>query len=295
MPNRALVRFAWVTLACTVAVILWGAVVRATGSGAGCGESWPLCNGKLVFGTPPLAKIIELAHRSSTAIDGILIAVLALWSFRAYKKGHPARLGAALSAFFLITEALLGAALVKFGLVVSDTSPARGVVLSIHLANTLALLASLTLTAWWAGGHPRVRWDGRAWMSLAAVVALGITGALAALADTLFPAPSLEAGMAGDWAAGASWLVRLRALHPLLAVAAGGWLFYYAASRMRAARAEANVVLTLVILQLAAGAINLFLLAPLAMQAIHLLLADLLWIGLVTLCESPETERGGAR
>ena len=123
MPNRRFARFAWVTLAYTVAVVLWGTIVRATGSGAGCGESWPLCNGRLVFGTPALAKLIELAHRSSSGIDGILIAVMAIWAFRAFPKRHPASLGARISLLLLVVEALLGAALVKFGLVGQRSLP----------------------------------------------------------------------------------------------------------------------------------------------------------------------------
>jgi len=284
LANPKFARFAWITLAYTVAVVLWGAIVRATGSGAGCGESWPLCNGRLVFGTPALAKIIELTHRSSSGIDGILIVVMAIWAFRVFPKGHPARLGATISLPLLVVEALLGAALVKFGLVVNDPSPARAVVLSIHLANTLALLATITLTAWWGGGRPRRLLDARAWMSLVGVTVLGITGALSALADTLYPSASLEAGLLQDWNAGASWLVRLRALHPFLALAVAVWVVYYASARVVKARRPAIWVMTLFAAQLAAGAVNLALLTPLAMQVIHLLLADLLWIALVVLC-----------
>jgi heme a synthase len=286
MRNLKFARFAWLTLAYTVAVVLWGAIVRATGSGAGCGESWPLCNGRLVFGTPALAKLIELAHRSSSGIDGILIAGMAIWAFRAFPKPHPARLGATISLFLLVVEALLGAALVKFGLVVNDPSPTRAVVLSIHLANTLALIAAITLTAWWGGGRPRGPLDSRAWASLAGVVGVGITGALSALADTLYPSTSLEAGLLQDLNAGANWLVRLRALHPLLALLVGVWVAYYASSRVLNARRPAIWVMALVALQIAVGVVNLAMLAPLGMQVTHLLLADLLWISLVVLCQA---------
>jgi heme A synthase len=286
MGNSRFARFAWVTLAYTVAVVLWGAIVRATGSGAGCGETWPLCNGQLVFGTPALAKIIEFAHRASTGVDSVLVAVMAVWAFRAFKKGHPARFGAVLTIVFLIVEALLGAVLVKFGLVVNDASPARAVVLSIHLANTLALIAAATLTAWWGAGHPRASLDFRAWATLGGVVLLGITGALSALADTLYPASSLEAGLAQDWSAQASGLLRLRALHPLFALLMGLWLVYYASSRLVLARQPAIAAIALVCLQIAAGVMNVALLAPLWMQVTHLLLADLLWIAVVLLCES---------
>ena len=176
--QRRFSKFAWIVLGYTVALILEGAVVRATGSGAGCGNHWPLCNGQLVFGTPALATLIEFAHRSMTVIDTVLILWLLVWAFRAFPRHHAVRLAAALSTLFLITEALIGAALVKFGLVVNDASPARAAVLSLHLTNTLTLLACLTLTAWWAG-HPRILPAGRAawmaWGSLAAVAVLGIT------------------------------------------------------------------------------------------------------------------------
>jgi heme A synthase len=186
----------------------------------------------------------------------------------------------------LLVEALLGAALVKFGLVVKDASPARAVVLSIHLANTLALLAALALTAWWGGGRKRVSWSGRAWASLAGVAALGITGALSALADTLFPAPSLAAGLAQDWNSGANWLVHLRGLHPVLALAVGGWVVYFSFSRMGGARRLALATVGLVAAQIELGIMNLAALTPLWMQVAHLLAADLLWIALVLLCEA---------
>src|ERR1700691_3772435 len=115
--RRRFPKFAWIVLAYNVAVILEGAFVRATGSGAGCGNHWPLCNGQVVFGTPALATVIEFAHRSMTAIDTVLILWLLVWAFRAFPRRHAVRLGAALSALFLITEALVGAALVKVGLV----------------------------------------------------------------------------------------------------------------------------------------------------------------------------------
>jgi heme a synthase len=287
---RRFPKFAWIVLAYTVAVILEGAFVRATGSGAGCGNHWPLCSGQLVFGTPALATVIEFAHRSMTVVDTALILWLLVWAFRAFPKRHAVRLGAALSTLFLITEALVGAALVKFGLVVHDASPARAAVLSLHLTNTLTLLACLTLTAWWAG-HPRIRPAGRAawmaWASLAAVAALGITGALAALADTLYPVHSLAAGFAQDLSPDANFAVRLRAMHPFLAAAVALWLVYYAIGRAADARKPALAVIAIVAAQFLAGVLNLLLLAPIWMQLVHLLLADLLWIALVVLCANP--------
>jgi heme A synthase len=280
--------FAWFVLGYNVAVVLEGAFVRATGSGGGCGNHWPLCNGQVVFGTPALATVIEFAHRAMTVVDSALILCLLVWGFRAFPKHHSVRSGAAMSTLFLLSEALIGAALVKFGLVVNDASPARAAVLSLHLANTLTLLACLTVTAWWAT-HPRIRLSGQGWASVAVVAVLGITGALAALADTLYPVHSLAAGFAQDLSPDANFVVRLRAMHPFVAAAVGLWVMYYAALRAPGARRAAQTVIALVVAQLLAGALNLLLLTPIGMQLVHLLLADLLWIALVVLCASPDS------
>lgn len=289
-PQSNVARFAWIVLAFNVAVIVEGAFVRATGSGAGCGNHWPLCNGQVVFGTPAMATVIEFAHRSMTGIDTVMMLGLLAWTFRAFPQRHPVRLGATLSTLFLFTEALIGAALVKFGLVVNDASPARMAVLSLHLANTLMLLACLTLTAWWAGGHPRIRPTWMAWMSLVSMALLGITGVLAALSDTLYPVHSLTAGFAQDLNPDANIVVNLRVPHPIFAGAVGLWLIYYAISRASAAGRLAQGLIATVVAQLLVGALNVLLLAPVGMQLVHLLLADVLWIFLVALCWNSDFE-----
>ncbi|HTA46762.1 MAG TPA: COX15/CtaA family protein [Bryobacteraceae bacterium] len=284
--SRTFGRFAAFVLAWTALVALEGGLVRATGSGAGCGNNWPLCNGQVVFGTPALATIIEFAHRSLTGIDSALIVALVVWAFR-LPRGHGARLASTLSAVFLVTEALIGAALVKFGLVVNDASVARGVVLSIHLTNTLTLLACLTLALLWSFNGPPVRVPPKGWISLAAVLLLEMTGSLAALADTLYPVHSLSAGLAQDFQSGANFSVRLRAIHPFLAVAVGLWLIWYAKSRFRDTLNLSTIVMAAVVAQLFAGIFNLLLLVPVWTQMIHLLLAYAVWIALVALCWQP--------
>jgi heme A synthase len=283
----AFARYAWGVLAYNLAVIVWGAYVRATGSGAGCGNHWPLCNGEITPHSAGIATLIEFTHRASTGLDVPLIAILIYWAFRVFPRRHPARLAGALSGMFLVTEALIGAFLVK-GQHVARNADIYS--LSTHLVNTLTLLACLTLTAWWASGKPLVRVRGKAaWLaaiSLLAVMLLGITGAIAALGDTLFPAATLAAGMAHDFDPAASLVLRLRGLHPLLAAAVATWLSVYAVSSLRIARYAALRLVAMVWLQLAAGLVNLLMMAPVAMQLLHLLLADLLWISLVVLCAS---------
>jgi heme A synthase len=290
LHNVRFARFAWCVLAWNIAVVLWGALVRITGSGAGCGNHWPDCNGQF---TPnaTAATLIEYTHRAMTGLDSVLVLALVVWAFRAWPRRHPVRLGAALSGVFLVTEALIGAALVKLEHVARNASTGRGYSLSTHLINTLTLLACLALTAWWSTGRPAIRARGKAArsaaISLAVVMVLGVSGAIAALGDTLYPAQSLAAGLANDFDPAASILVRLRLLHPALAVCTAAWLLFYGVSsgrRVPGVRRAAWIMLGLLGAQVLAGATNLLLLAPGWMQLVHLLLADLLWISLVLLC-----------
>jgi heme A synthase len=282
-------RFAWFVLAYNVFVSLWGAFVRASGSGAGCGNHWPLCGGHLspVFAT--LATVIEFLHRATSGIDLVLVAAMAVWAFRAFPSAHPARFGAILSCVFLFTEAILGASLVLLEHVAKDPSAAHGYWLSVHLMNTLTLLGCLTLTAWWGMGRPPIRIDSKeartAALTLLAVMLLGVSGAVAALADTLFPATSLSAGLAQDFDPAANLFLRLRGLHPVFAAGVGVWLLAYAwgSRRVPAVRTFALAVLWLIGAQILAGALNLLLLAPIWLQMVHLLLAYLLWLALVLL------------
>lgn len=278
-------------LAFNLAVVLWGAFVRATGAGAGCGKHWPLCNGEMLPRSPSLNTVIEFTHRVTSGIDLVLVALLVFWAFRAFPPRHAVRLGAALSAVFLMTEALLGAALVLLEHVAKNQSSARAYSLSAHLVNTLTLLACLTLTAWWTAGKAPVPRGGRAaWMaacSLGTVMILGVSGAIAALGDTLFPSRSLAEGWIRDFDPAASIFVRLRVLHPAIAALAGAWLVYYAvatAGRRPLLRPRAWMLLAMVAGQITAGVANLLLSAPVWMQLVHLLLADALWISLVLLC-----------
>ena len=158
MNTKRFAQYSWGVLAYNLLVILWGAFVRATGSGAGCGAHWPLCNGEVVPHTGRLATAIEFSHRLSSGLALILIVGLVVWAFRLYPRGHLVRRGASVSAFFLLTEALLGAGLVLFEYVAANVSVARAYWMAGHLINTFLLLAALTLTAWWASGGQAARW-----------------------------------------------------------------------------------------------------------------------------------------
>jgi len=274
-------------LAYNMLVVLWGAFVRATGSGAGCGDRWPLCNGVMVPRAPRIETIIEFTHRATSGVALVSVAALCVWAFRLFPRGHRARTWAALSVVFLFAEALLGAGLVLFQYVEHNASAGRAAYLSAHLVNTQILLAMLTLTAWF-GSDPVTRaWRGAPKLVEAALpvaIVVAVSGAIAALGDTLFPAASVASGMRQEFSQTASALQRLRVVHPVLAVVGGAILLATAVTAMRSGRSRMGPILAaLVFLQLAAGVLNIALLAPVWMQILHLLLADLLWIALVVM------------
>ncbi len=291
---KRLAAYAWGVMAYNLAVVSWGAYVRATGAGAGCGSHWPTCQGAVIPRAPALETIIEYTHRLTSGLALITTVILVIWAFKAAPKGHPARRGAAFSLGFMLSEAAVGAGLVLFGLVAKDTSLARGWVMSVHLINTMMLLASLALTAWWASGNADLELAGQGGLrtlllaAVAGFLALGVSGAITALGDTLFPATSLEDGLRQDLSASAHLFLRLRMLHPFLAVAAG---LLVAAAAVGAAvkrpspatRKLSNSLVILFVFQLCAGMVNLMLLAPVWLQLVHLLLADLVWLALVLL------------
>ncbi len=269
-------RFAWATLGYTILVVLWGAYVRATGAGAGCGSHWPLCNGEVLPRAPRLETIIEFTHRVTSGVAGLAVAALFIWAWRAFPRGRRVRTAAALSLVFLIIEAMLGAGLVLFEYVARNASAGRAVYLSAHLINTQVLLALLAATAWFAARDGV--WQGipaTLWVAIPVALAVGVTGAIAALGDTLFPAASVAAGVRAELSGSAHAILRLRLLHPAAAVSGGAYLLWIAF------RERATLLGWLVAIQLAAGVINVLLLAPVWMQIAHLLLADLLWVALI--------------
>jgi heme A synthase len=293
--QRRFTQFAWAVLVYNIFVILWGAYVRASGSGAGCGRHWPLCNGQVIPRAEHVQTLVEFAHRITSGFSAILVVVMLVWALRIFPKGHLARLGAGLTMFFIVIESLLGAGLVLFQLVAHNSSAARAAAGGVHLVNTLLLVGAITLTAWWArgGGAIRLRGQGGVGLMLGiavlAVLALGATGAITALGDTLFPSESLRAGITQDLDPTAHFLVRLRAYHPILAIVTGVYLLVISQliSRRRPSegtRLGATLLLLLFLAQLGVGSMNLVLLAPIALQIIHLLLADLVWVALVLLC-----------
>ncbi len=295
LPSLALRRFAWGVLAYFIAVILWGAVTRATGAGDGCGNHWPLCNGTVLQHSPSLDTMIEFTHRITSGISFFSVVGLMIWTFRTTVRGHLARATSVASVAFTLVEAVLGAFLVKLGLTAQSQSPLRAPYLALHFTNTLLLVAALTLTA-----HLLSRKTGftRATVRFAApfaavgsvilLLAVGVTGSLAALGDTLFPAMSLSGALRQDFSATSEWLVRWRWTHPIAACAACVFLVWLVVKAARQKtqwnnRGLATAVLALLAAQYVLGILDVVMLAPLWLQVLHLLGADLLWVALVVL------------
>lgn len=277
-----LARYAWFVLVFNVGVILVGATVRATGSGAGCGPSWPTCRGEVV---PELegATAVEFTHRMVSGIALVLVLILVAWVWRRSPKGHPARLGALLAGIAIVVEALIGAAIVLAEWVAHDASIARAVSVPLHLVNTLLLLAALTLTIHWLTGGRRLDLRARPevtrWVILGALalVLISASGAVTALADTLFPSEPFTPELSSE----AHFLTRLRIIHPTLAIGAAVIAWWISAKR-GLPRSRVSVVIPLLIgAMLISGVVNIALGAPLWMQLVHLALADTLWITFV--------------
>ena len=295
LPSPALRRFAWGVLAYFIAVILWGTLVRATGSGAGCGNHWPLCNGTVMQHSASVETLIEFTHRLTSGLSLFSVLGLLVWTYKGTARDHLARAAAVTSVGFTVVEAILGALLVKLGLTAQSQSPLRPAYLALHLTNTLLLLAALTLTAHllsrrkgYLRGSIRVVAPFGAIAAVAVVMIVGVTGSLAALGDTLFPASSLGQALAQDFSATSGWLVRWRWTHPTVAFLSSIFLIWIL---VRAARRSAHwdnrglsaLVLVLLAAQYVLGVMDVVMLAPLWLQVAHLLGADVLWIALVVL------------
>jgi len=295
LPSPALRRFAWGVLVYFIIVFLGGTLVRATGAGAGCGDHWPLCNGVVVQHHPRLDTIIEFTHRIMSGLSLFAVVGLLWWTFAGTVRGHLARAASVAALVLTLIEAILGALLVKLGLTAQSQSPIRPAYLALHLTNTLLLLAALTLTAHllsrskgFLRGSVRLVAPLGAVIGVAAVMVVGVTGSLAALGDTLFPASSLGSAIAQDFSATSGWLVRWRWLHPTVALFGGViliWLLVRAGQHSTHwdNRRLSALVLALLAVVYTLGLLDVVLLAPLWVQVTHLLAADTLWASLVVL------------
>ncbi len=287
--------FAWITLGIIIATIVMGAVVRATHSGDGCGQSWPACEGTLVLpGTGDAARLIEFSHRMISGVSLLAMVALVVVVHRAFAAPHPARRAVRWTLALLVVEALIGAVIVLYGWVADDRSAARQVSVPLHLVNTFLLTASVALTVWLVSGGamPRLREAGRRFWALlglaGALLLIAATGATTSLADTLFAAESLAEGIRQDFDTESALIVRLRVLHPVVAVTGGLLLAWFAWRHHDEAEGRghpwpARILLGGVAVQAMLGFVHIALLTPLVTGLVHLFLAQVLWLALAFL------------
>lgn len=300
-----LTRFAWFYYAYLLFVILFGAWVRISGSGAGCGGSWPTCHGEFMPPSAETKTLIEYSHRATSGALGLLSLVLLAWVFRA-GASRRCKIAAGVTLCLVLVEALIGAGLVLRELVADDASLARAIVIALHLGNTLILAAAAGFTALWSGEPFTPPRQSRGWLwgscaVLAGFMVVSMAGAVTALGDTLFPVVSSPGAtvfehVATDLAPTRHFLEQLRIVHPLLALAlTGSLLFAISAWRTRllgtplASWVRALQVLTYG--QVLVGVLNIVLHAPTFMQLLHLLLAHLLWLCLVMVTANSDFSR----
>jgi len=293
--NSQFHRFAQVLLFYTLLVILWGAWVRISHSGDGCGASWPLCNGQLIPEAEHKKTWVEFSHRLTSGLFGIFVVYMFWQGRKFFDRQAMIRKALLATLIFTISEALLGAKLVLFGLVGSNDSLFRLIVMGLHQVNSLMLSGSVALVALYASELPQQIKDSVssrrplpkwAFSFLVLFIAVAITGGIAALSTTLFPSTSLFEGISKDFAPDAHYLLRLRISHPILATLIGSGLAIYFWLK---SQEEKNLGLRKVSLQVAVifvvgvvfGYLTLFSLAPIWMKIAHLLIAHLIWIALV--------------
>lgn len=300
---RRFQRFSLGAVIYTIGVIMFGAWVRVTGSGAGCGRSWPTCHGSAIPRPEAIETIIEFTHRITSGVSLILVLVMLWLAFRWFPKGHLARRWSKFSVFFMITEALLGAGLVLFELVATNDSVFRAFSMTAHLVNTSILMASMVCATYWGGVQTpkpqRIPAPLRTGLivGMFALLLTSMTGAITALGDTLYPPTSSTAAISDSLLATSHFLVRLRLLHPVIAIGTGGLVAIMTVgagirAQHTATRRWAYTCTTLVIAQVAFGFLNIAFLAPGWMQLVHLGMATTLWccyIALMLHLRQPES------
>ena len=285
--NRRFASVTWFLLGYTVLVILWGALVRATGAGAGCGSHWPLCNGEILPHSPRVETLIELGHRFTSGLLGLFVLALVIGAFRIYPRGHAVRKSSVWTLFFIVVESLLGAGLVTFGWVAANDSVERVYVMAFHLMNTFLLLATLTLTAWHANVERRLALSRPRLvpltLSLAGVLLVGSSGAVTALGDTLL----LSEGLTPAESPVLASLLATRLYHPTAAVIVALLVAWVAWREEPYGRP----LVMMLVAQLALGAANVYLKAPVWIQLAHLAISDVIWILLVLLAATALTRQ----
>lgn len=267
-------------LVLSVLSILAGAFVRATGSGDGCGATWPTCKGRIIPSLSDTSEIIEFSHRG---ISGILL-IVTLYIFvnsRKLEKGSIARRAANYLTFFVLFEALIGAVIVIFEWVGLNSSLPRIVAVPIHLVNTFGLLASyVILFKILENKMDSIKnlWDRNFIIISILFLLTGATGSITALADVLYPSASFIEGFLDDFDRTSEVLTRLRIFHPIVSTILSIALYIESKQLQKRFDINTNFLKFLIFSAVFLGVANVLSNIVLFLSIFHLALADLLWI-----------------
>jgi len=267
-------------LVLSVLSILAGAFVRATGSGDGCGATWPTCKGRIIPSLSDTSEIIEFSHRG---ISGILL-IVTLYIFvnsRKLEKGSIARRASNYLTFFVLFEALIGAVIVIFEWVGLNSSFPRIVAVPIHLVNTFGLLASyVILFKILENKLDSIKnlWDRNFIIISILFLLTGATGSITALADVLYPSASFIEGFLDDFDRTSEVLTRLRIFHPVVSTILSIALYIESKQLQKRFDINTNFLKFLIFAAVFLGVANVLSNIVLFLSIFHLALADLLWI-----------------
>ena len=263
--------------------ILAGAFVRATGSGDGCGSTWPTCKGKIIPQLSDTSEVIEFSHRSISGILLIVTLIIFIKS-RNMSKGTIVRTTVNFLTFFVVFEAAIGAVIVLYEWVGLNSSLPRIIAVPIHLVNTFGLLACYAaLYKVLLNNFKNIKqlWDRRFVFVAFLFLLSGATGSITALADVLFPSASFYEGLMEDFDRTSELLTRLRILHPLVATGLSVALIIESRKIQKDYKIDVQCLQLLVIVAVTLGVLNVLSNIVLLLSILHLAIADLLWISYI--------------
>ena len=267
-------------LVVSVFSIIAGAIVRATGSGDGCGASWPTCNGEIIPELDTPSELIEFSHR---AVSGVLLIITFIIFVKSFKDEVPTLQKKIIWSltFFVLLEALIGAVIVIYEWVGMNSSAPRIIAVPLHLVNTFGLLGAYTLLVHLTRNSKTTLnnfFDRGFKIGLFLFLLSGATGSIAALADVIFPSESFITGLAEDFDTNSEVLTRLRILHPIVASALSLYLYSEANRLQNEYQVITKNIKLLILLGVLLGISNVISNIILPLSILHLLMADLLWI-----------------
>ena len=267
----------------SIASILAGAFVRATGSGDGCGATWPTCKGRIIPALSDTSELIEFSHRSVSGVLLIVTIVIFVKS-RKFQKDSLVRTVTNYLTFFVIFEALIGAVIVIFEWVGLNSSLPRIIAVPIHLVNTFGLLGCYAILYKILDENIEeiISMFNKNFIFISSLFLLsGATGSIAALADVLFPSASFIEGFLADFDRTSEILTRLRILHPIVSSALSLVLYVYSVRINKKYNIRVKPLQTLIFVAVFLGFLNVLSNIILPLSILHLAIADFLWISYI--------------